>query len=261
MLLYAMRFSSGLLTSNSIFVPAIYCCGAGAVSTTFTLINSCGYTVWPSLLPSADSPPLSTTGFALGPGESRPVDAPAGWSGRIWGRTLCATDPGSGKFACATGECGSGTVECAGGGAAPPATLAEFTLNGAGGSDFYDVSLVDGSNLPVAVVPQGGSGPTCEATGCLVDVNGACPADLKVVGADGAAIACKSACGAYGRPEDCCSGDHSTPGTCQPSASSRYFKTACPRAYSYAYDDATSTFTCTSGTASYLITFCPGMSR
>uniref|UniRef100_A0A0A9H0T6 Thaumatin-like protein 1 n=1 Tax=Arundo donax TaxID=35708 RepID=A0A0A9H0T6_ARUDO len=113
----------------------------------------------------------------------------------------------------------------------------------------------------MVVVPQGGSGgATCGATGCLVDLNGGCPADLKVVGAGGAAVACKSACGAYGRPEDCCSGDHNTPATCQPSASSQYFKNACPRAYSYAYDDATSTFTCTSGTASYLITFCPSIS-
>ncbi|PUZ71723.1 hypothetical protein GQ55_2G336400 [Panicum hallii var. hallii] len=245
-----------LLLSVSLLLSSLY----GAVSTTFTLTNSCGYTVWPGLLSSAGSPPLSTTGFALAPGESRSVDAPAAWSGRIWGRTLCAADPGSGRFACATGECGSGAVECAGVGAAPPTTLAEFTLDGAGGNDFYDVSLVDGSNLPVVVVPQGGAGATCGATGCLVDLNGPCPADLKVVGAGGAGIACKSACEAYGRPQDCCSGDYGTPATCQPSASSQFFKNACPRAYSYAYDDATSTFTCTSGTASYLITFCPSIS-
>ncbi|BFG14589.1 hypothetical protein CerSpe_008630 [Prunus speciosa] len=33
------------------------------------------------------------------------------------------------------------------------------------------------------------------------------------------------------------------------------FKAACPRSYSYAYDDASSTFTCTG--ADYTITFCP----
>jgi len=231
------------------------CAGAVVSATTFTLTNSCGYTVWPGLLSSAGSPPLPTTGFALAPGESRAVDVPAAWSGRIWGRTLCAADDqGSGRVACATGECGSGTVECAGGGAAPPTTLAEFTLDGAGGNDFYDVSLVDGSNLPMVVVPQGG------ATGCLVDLNGPCPADLRVAGSDGAGIACKSACGAYGRPQDCCSGDYSTPATCQPSASSQFFKNACPRAYSYAYDDSTSTFTCATG-ISYAITFCPSITR
>uniref|UniRef100_J3LCG7 Phytocyanin domain-containing protein n=1 Tax=Oryza brachyantha TaxID=4533 RepID=J3LCG7_ORYBR len=36
-----------------------------------------------------------------------------------------------------------------------------------------------------------------------------------------------------------------------------FFKNACPRAYSYAYDDATSTFTCTGGDTTYAITFCP----
>ncbi|KAF0924435.1 hypothetical protein E2562_010097 [Oryza meyeriana var. granulata] len=225
--------------------------------TTFTLTNSCAYTVWPGLLSSAGSPPLATTGFALAPGESRAVDAPAAWSGRIWGRTLCGADAASGRFACATGDCGSGTVECGGGGAAPPTTLAEFTLNGAGGNDFYDVSLVDGSNLPMVVGPQGGAGG---ATGCLVDLNGPCPAELKVAGAEGAGIACKSACEAFGRPEDCCSGAFSSPATCQPSAYSQFFKNACPRAYSYAYDDATSTFTCTSGSVSYLVIFCPSIS-
>ncbi|XP_062199442.1 thaumatin-like protein 1b [Phragmites australis] len=245
-----------LLLSMSLLLNSL----SGAVSTTFTLTNSCGSMVWPGLLSSTGSPPLSTTGFPLAPGESRSVDAPAAWSGRIWGRTLCAAGQSSGRFSCTTGECGSGTVECAGGGAAPPATLAEFTLNGAGGNDFYDVSLVDGSNLPMVVVPQGGAGASCGATGCLVDLNGPCPSDLKVVGADGAGIACKSACGAYGRPEDCCSGAYGTPATCQPSASSQFFKNACPRAYSYAYDDATSTFTCSSGTANYLITFCPSIS-
>ncbi|KAM0967641.1 hypothetical protein FF1_016149 [Malus domestica] len=33
------------------------------------------------------------------------------------------------------------------------------------------------------------------------------------------------------------------------------FKSACPRSYSYAYNDVTSTFTCSG--ADYIITFCP----
>ncbi|ONK71391.1 uncharacterized protein A4U43_C04F8060 [Asparagus officinalis] len=33
------------------------------------------------------------------------------------------------------------------------------------------------------------------------------------------------------------------------------FKLACPKSYSYAYDDATSTFTCVGG--DYTVTFCP----
>ncbi|EMS68137.1 hypothetical protein TRIUR3_12323 [Triticum urartu] len=54
----------------------------------------------------------------------------------------------------------------------------------------------------------------------------------------------------------CCSGAYGSPSTCRPSAYSQYFKSACPRAYSYAYDDSTSTFTCAAGT-NYAITFCP----
>ncbi|CAI0475900.1 unnamed protein product [Linum tenue] len=36
---------------------------------------------------------------------------------------------------------------------------------------------------------------------------------------------------------------------------SSVFKSACPKSYSYAYDDATSTFTCSA--ADYTVAFCP----
>ncbi|CAN6324291.1 unnamed protein product [Urochloa humidicola] len=235
---------------------------AGARSATFTIANGCGYTVWPGLLSSAGSAALPTTGFALAPGESRAVAAPAGWSGRLWGRTLCAADAG-GRFACATGDCGSGSVQCAGGGAATPATLAEFTLDGSGGLDFFDVSLVDGYNLPMVITPSssaGGGGGKCAATGCAAELNAACPAGLRVeAAADGGPVACRSACDAFGDAQYCCSGAYGSPAACRPSAYSQFFKAACPRAYSYAYDDATSTFTCAAGSTDYTVTFCPGV--
>jgi hypothetical protein len=103
--------------------------------------------VWPGLLSGSGTPPLETTGFALAPGQLRSLYAPQGWSGRFWGRSGCTFDA-SGKGSCATGDCGSGEVECHGAGASPPTTLAEFTLDDDGGKDFYDVSLVDGYNLP-----------------------------------------------------------------------------------------------------------------
>ncbi|GLT63327.1 hypothetical protein SLA2020_359000 [Shorea laevis] len=145
------------------------------------------------------------------------------------------------------------SIECNGARAVPPATLAEFTL-GSGTKDFYDVSLVDGYNLPMFVEASSGSGE-CAKTGCETDLNKRCPAELRVVGDD----ACKSACEAFGRPEYCCKGTYGTPATCKPSLYSQIFKSACPRSYSYAYDDATSTFTCTG--ADYTITFCPNVSR
>ncbi|KAJ1689205.1 hypothetical protein LUZ63_013360 [Rhynchospora breviuscula] len=227
------------------------------LSATFTITNNCGYTVWPGILSGAGTAALSITGFSLSQGESKTLDAPTNWSGRMWGRTLCTTDS-TGKFTCGTGDCGSGKMECLGGNAAPPATLAEFTLDGSGGMDFYDVSLVDGYNVPMLVVPQGGGG-NCTATGCLVDLNSACPTDLKVVlqteGGGSENVACKSACEAFGSAQYCCSGEYGNPNTCKPSGYSQFFKNACPRAYSYAYDDATSTFTCAA--ANYIITFCP----
>ncbi|GKV40869.1 hypothetical protein SLEP1_g48467 [Rubroshorea leprosula] len=74
---------------------------------------------------------------------------------RFWGRTQCSKDS-SGKFTCASGDCGSGQVACNGSGGAPPVTLAEFTIAKPGGKDFFDVSLVDGYNVPLSITPQGG---------------------------------------------------------------------------------------------------------
>ncbi|KAJ6931558.1 thaumatin-like protein 1 [Populus alba x Populus x berolinensis] len=215
----------------------------------FTIINRCDYTVWPGILSNAGSTPLDSTGFELPQGGSRSFQAPPNWSGRFWGRTGCTFDPNTGQGTCITGDCSSNQIECNGKNANPPATLAEFTV-GSGVKDFYDVSLVDGYNLPMIVEPNGGSG-SCLSTGCMTDLNQQCPAELRVESGQ----ACKSACEAFGSPEYCCSGAYGAPDTCKPSVYSEMFKTACPRSYSYAYDDATSTFTCTG--ADYVITFCP----
>ncbi|TKY75484.1 Thaumatin protein [Spatholobus suberectus] len=217
---------------------------AGVMGATFTFVNKCDYTVWPGVLANAGSPALDTTGFELPKDTSRSFQAPTGWSGRFWGRTGCNFD-GSGSGSCLTGDCGSGHLECDGAGAAPPVTLAEFTL-GTVGQDFYDVSLVDGYNLPMIVEGSG-----CASTGCTSDLSLQCPMELKT--GDGGA--CKSACEAFGSPEYCCSGAYGSPATCRPSVYSEMFKAACPSSYSYAYDDASSTFTCSA--ADYTLTFCP----
>ncbi|KAK8681540.1 hypothetical protein V6N13_053942 [Hibiscus sabdariffa] len=232
-------FSICLFTLLSIF--------QGISGTTFTLTNACDYTVWPGVLGNSH---LDSTGFELPSGESRSFQAPPSWSGRFWGRTGCTSDQTTGQFVCQTGDCGSTQIECNGKGAIPPATLAEFTVGGSGTQDFYDVSLVDGYNLPMMVEPRGGSG-TCLSTGCANDLNRGCPVELRV----GSGDACKSACEAFGTPQFCCSGAYSTSVSCKPSVYSEMFKAACPKSYSYAFDDATSTFTCTG--ADYTITFCP----
>ncbi|KAL8144127.1 hypothetical protein V2J09_017159 [Rumex salicifolius] len=243
----------------TIFLIALLYLLGMVVATTFTFVNKCDYTVWPGILSNAGIAELSTTGFALRKGESQTINPPTAWGGRMWGRTLCSADKSTGEFTCRTGDCGSGKLECAGGNAAPPATLVEFTLDGSGGQDFFDVSLVDGYNLPMLVAPQGGTGQNCTSTGCAADLNGACPSELRVLSEDtsgSASVACRSACEAFNEPQYCCSGAYGSPDTCKPSSYSQAFKKACPRAYSYAYDDKSSTFVC-GGSADYTITFCP----
>ncbi|GFP95254.1 thaumatin-like protein [Phtheirospermum japonicum] len=221
--------------------------------TTFTLVNLCSYTVWPGILSNSGSSGLGTTGFELRPRATKSFQAQPGWSGRFWARTGCSFDPSTGQGRCETGDCGSNQLECNGAGAAPSATLAEFTV-GSGQADFYDVSLVDGYNLPMIVEPVGGSG-ACGLTGCVTDLNRMCPDELRA----GEGQGCMSACEAFGSPEYCCSGAYGSPDTCRPSVYSEMFKNACPRSYSYAYDDATSTFTCSG--PDYTVTFCPSLTR
>jgi hypothetical protein len=95
------------------------------------------------------------------------------------------------------------------------------------------------------VIPSitGGTGYWCTAVDCLVDLNIQCPVDLQVL--DGVEIVgCKSSCLEYGTDEECCLGEFNDLETCKNSTSAAYFKSNCPKAYSYPYDDGTSTFTC-----------------
>ncbi|KAK8587136.1 hypothetical protein V6N13_086141 [Hibiscus sabdariffa] len=223
---------------------------SGAHSSMLNIVNKCSYTVWPGVVSSGvqSTPPISPTGFILQPGESKNISVPTSWSGRVWGRTLCTRDH-SGKFSCLTGDCNSSTIECSGFGSV--ASLAEFTLNGAGESNFYDVSLVDGYNLPMVISPQGGN---CTSSGCASDLNRSCPAELQVVNGS-EVVACKSACDVFKDPQYCCTGDYASPSKCKPTDFSRFFKTACPTAYSYGYDEVNTTFVCAA--ADYAVTFCP----
>ncbi|KAK2993361.1 hypothetical protein RJ640_007628 [Escallonia rubra] len=222
---------------------------------TFTVENKCQYTVWPGISGNG----ISTTGFELQKGESRIITAPPSWNGRFWGRTLCAVNSTTRNFTCVTGDCGSGKVECSGGGPAPPTTFLEFSVDRPNGADFFDVSVVDGYNLPMLAVPQGDAGAQCSSASCVMDLNGFCPAELQVSDGGGEVVACKGPCLALRQDRYCCAGAYGTPSTCAPTLYSRVFKDACPRAYSYSFDDNSSAFTCDSG-ADYLISFCPSPS-
>ncbi|XP_078150626.1 thaumatin-like protein 1 [Carex rostrata] len=220
------------------------------MSTSFNFQNNCGYTVWPGLISNANLPAMPSTGFELQSGASKTLEAPTSWGGNMWARTNCMTDS-SGKFSCVTGDCGK--LECNGAGGTPPKTLTEFTLKDNDGKDTYDISNVDGFNVPVSITPQGGSG--CSSVTCSANINSLCPQELQDKGSDGSVVACKSACVAFNTDEYCCRGAYDKPTTCKSTNYSKIFKDACPQAYSYAYDDSSSTFTCVG--ANYLITYCP----
>lgn len=190
-------------------------------------------------------------GVYLAPNGGRYIlVVPNSWTAaRIWGRTGCAFDS-AGAGPCETGDCGR-RLACGGAGGRPPATLAEWTLNGAGGQDYYDVSLVDGYNLPMVLQPVAGtftrrsdSHYECNAAGCASDLNASCPAELQVKNGSGSVIACNSACNQFNTDQYCCRNAYGQPSTCPPTNYSRAFKAACTEAYSYAYDDAASTFVC-----------------
>lgn len=119
----------------------------------FTFYNNCPYTVWPGIV-TGTGPPFPLTGFQLNSKTSGNLSASPSWSGRIWARTHCVMDDSSYHFTCAVGDCGSGHIQCHGACGIPPASLFEFTLaSNSGGKDFYDISLVDGFNLPLSVTP------------------------------------------------------------------------------------------------------------
>jgi hypothetical protein len=73
---------------------------------------------------------------------------------------LCSGQCGPGGIACETGDCG-GVLDCPVGIAGDaPATLAEFTLQkGSANFDYYDVSMVDGYNVPAEITPDANARP------------------------------------------------------------------------------------------------------
>ena len=163
-------------------------------------------------------------------------------------------------------------MECHGKWGALPATLAEIGFDQYLGVDFYDISLVDGYNIPVSMYPIAGTfhrksnkHNDCTATSCTTDINRVCPHELAVHNSHGHVVACKSACTQFRTPEYCCSGVHNKRENCSPRLwKVNYpgrFKSWCPQAYSWAFDDATSTWGCTSRDnahqSGYIVKFCP----
>ncbi|KAJ9606040.1 hypothetical protein H2200_009889 [Cladophialophora chaetospira] len=280
--------------------------------------NNCQEAIWPAILTQEGTPPVSS-GFLLNPGQSNPQTVGLDWKGRVWARTNCSFPSsgnmpasGQGGAPCQTGDCGM-FLQCQGAGQ-PPATLAEFTLSSATNQAFYDISLVDGYNIPVGIisllgqsgnpnltdVPPNLTNPVCIGTSSLLapigDASDAdfgtnstfplpldqaitssfvqdwCPWPLQLdppqKPGDGVYPypddniqrpifnPCLSACAKWNKAKYCCTGKHGTPSSCSPSLYSQQAKKVCPDAYSYAYDDQTSTFIIPQG-GGFEVVFCP----
>ncbi|KAF2663704.1 Osmotin, thaumatin-like protein [Microthyrium microscopicum] len=122
---------------------------ANSTGIPFMFVNNCSETLWPALGTQHGARPV-TQGFELKSGQNETVWVQPGWAGRMWARTNCSF-PASlpGHRACETGDC-RGDLDCVVSGLTP-ATLAEILTGDQGGTSFYDISLVDGYNLDMAI--------------------------------------------------------------------------------------------------------------
>ncbi|KAJ0099244.1 hypothetical protein Patl1_22066 [Pistacia atlantica] len=193
-----------------------------AHTVTFYVHNKCPFPIWPATASNTGQPVIADGGFYLASGDTRIIEAPWSWSGRIWGRTGC-NFAYNWKPACETGDC-DGRLQCNGLIGTPPATLVEITLQADKGKpNFYDVSLVDGYNLPC---------------------NGDTKANIAKMHNLWLQEESKIWLNEYGTPEKC-----------KPNLYSKIFKDACPAYFSYAFDMPSPLISCAS--KEHVITFCP----
>jgi beta-mannosidase len=175
--------------------------------TPLLITNQCSENIWPGISTQSGTGP-GQNGFLLEPGESNNQTVSEDWQGRVWGRTNCsfndegtASSSGGGR-ACTSGDC-YGALNCQVGVSGThyilqtrdrqrltpiqgdvPVSLAEFTLDAGDGHTYYDISLVDGYNIPVAIVlqplenvtlddiPPNLTNPSCQATDGLLAAQG-----------------------------------------------------------------------------------------
>lgn len=181
--------------------------------------------------------------LSLAAKSNKTVTVDNNWEGRVWAQESC-----------------DAPENCMQAGASNPVSLAEFKMSGANDVDYYDVSFVDGFNLPVRVEPINlindhpvSSDPQhCQATFC--NNMPECPADLRFQRTK-TWMACQSACSRYRQDEYCCTGEHNKPETCTTNHFARAIKAVCPDVYTYPYDDEFSVYACQA--PAYLVTFCP----
>ncbi|KAG6555215.1 hypothetical protein Mapa_003255 [Marchantia paleacea] len=187
-----------------------------------TVGNNCGYEV--------------TACSQSGQQNIDQYDLSAGTSQRIDLGTDCSW-PSAVVYASVTGQCAvTGTPDAATD--RNLANLAEFTIPGSGNKDFYDLSNVNAYTTPMAIR----AAPGCTSISCSIsDIRSFCQPNNVLQTLASGALSCVNTDGTAGLG---------------PTDGTRQFKAACPDAYSYNFDDESSTFTCATG-SDYEVVFCP----
>ncbi|KAI7893409.1 thaumatin [Mucor mucedo] len=211
-------------------MSAVMCAPTDGVS--ITVKNNCANSIQVNQLTNEQA--TSDKSSVVSAGDSTTINVGSTWGGRIWAREGCSGDS----------DCQVGA----------PASLAEFLMGGALGKDYYDVSFVDGFNLPIQISANSGSGSGAECGSPTCATLPTCDGELEYKDSNGKAVACKSACSAFSTDEYCCTGSFGR-GVCDANKYSIEIKNACPDVYSYANDDSSSMYACQS--TDYTVTFCP----
>ena len=173
---------------------------ANGLAATMTVKNNCSYTIYPGIYPAT----YSNGGWTMAAGSSVNFTLANGWNGRIWGRIGCN---GASPAVCETGSCGGTGLQCAGTTGVAGTSLAEFNLD-ASGTDWYDVSYVDGFDNPIGVAVSNSS--CVSPNTCTSAPLTSCPSgELADSGHD-----CLSPCTEYGTNQYCCAGAYNTNSTC-----------------------------------------------
>nr|GLL45168.1 osmotin-like protein TPM-1 [Ipomoea trifida] len=148
----------------------LLCLFTSSYATNIEVHNNCPFTVWAAATPIGG-------GRRLDRGQNWTINIPPNSKpGSVWGRTNCNFD-GSGRGSCQTGDCG-GVLRCTDEAGKPPKTLVEYSLNQFNNLDFYDISLVNGFNIPLSFSPTKPI-DKCRAISCTADIVGQCPAALR----------------------------------------------------------------------------------
>jgi len=207
------------------------------------ILNSCSYDIWTFGLPNGT--------LEIASGDLQVIGWSNKFSGRVWPRSGC-TGTGNNPKCAQTGN----------------DTLAEFTLNAGMKDDWYDISLVDGFTIPLAIIQLDGAWTpdpsyvpggkllgdmNCGSPVCAVNLLTNCPASQQKKDSMGNVVECVNGQSSNG-------GKGATPVT-------SYMKMGCPTSYTYPYDDPQSLFTCPCveqnngvGAKDYEIVYCPAPS-